>query len=142
MAALISRQFLLFSVGGVIGFLIDSGVLLTVLRFTGLGFYWGRVCSYVVAATFTWMFHRLVTFSATSRSRKLGQWMRFLVANAIGALINFGAYVLSVSNFGWMAQHAVAAVAIGSVSGLCFNYFASKTFVFRSALQPQGAASG
>jgi putative flippase GtrA len=132
------RQFLIFAIGGVIGFVIDSTVLLLLLHSTGAGPYLGRLISYLCAASVTWAYHRAFTFRSAARSHKFTQWVSFLLANAFGGLINLGVYALLVAESPWIGQRPVIAVAAGSVSGLAFNFVASRVFVFRhaSARQP------
>jgi putative flippase GtrA len=127
------RQFLIFAIGGVIGFVIDSTVLLLLLQWTSAGPYLGRLISYLSAASVTWAFHRAFTFRSSARSRKFAQGVSFLLANAFGGLINLGVYVLLVAESPWIGQRPVIAVAAGSVCGLAFNFIASRVFVFRNA---------
>src|ERR1700676_4388240 len=91
----VARQMLSFSTIGVIGFLVDAGVLYVALFF-GLGLYAGRAVSYLAAVSSTWLLNRRYTFGRTSGNNKLHEWARFAVSQLSGATINLGAYALLV----------------------------------------------
>jgi putative flippase GtrA len=132
-----------FCIVGAIGFLIDAGVLQLLTAEYGVGLLVGRVFSYVVAATATWSLHRRFTFAdvvANVRGKGPGtpasladEWTRFVVANALGAAVNYGAYAVCILAGALFRSYPALAVAVGSVIGLSFNYVASKRFVFRDA---------
>ena len=56
------RQLFIFSIVGSVGFIIDSLVLLLSLHVLMLGYYTGRILSYLVAASTTWILNRTYTF--------------------------------------------------------------------------------
>lgn len=121
------ETFLRFALVGVAGFCVDSAVLYAVKG--ALGLYVGRLASYFVAATATWALNRRFTFVATKHTRKFKQWLEFLAANAVGAVVNYGVYSAAVT---WTAaaQMPVLGVAAGSIAGLVFNFTVSKAWVF------------
>lgn len=141
----VSRQFATFALIGVGGLFVDMAALAVALHLAGLDPYGGRVFSYLMAATFTWYMNRQFTFTGVSRRGAVRQWARFLAANAVGALVNYGVYVLVLNIGPWVvdtiglwpdlltALLPYAGVAAGSVSGLVFNFVLSKKLVFRNA---------
>jgi putative flippase GtrA len=128
-APLLSGQFLRFGLVGTVGFIVDAGVLRLVVSFLGLNLYVGRVISFLVAATVTWALNRTFTFKHTGARGR--QWLRFVLANAIGGFVNFGAYAALVSTLPFVHAHPVIAVAAGSLAGMGFNFTLSKWLVFR-----------
>lgn len=126
-------QFLRFTLVGAAGFLVDAGALLLALQAMGLGLYGGRVFSYLCAATLTWICNRRFTF-ANQTGAPAREWLRFLGANTIGGLVNYGVYAALVSTTSAGAAWPVLGVAAGSACGLLFNFAASKFWVFRRAL--------
>ena len=123
------RQFLRFGVVGTIGFVVDASVLTVVLATTGLGFYWGRVASFLVAATTTWALNRRFTFQDRS-ARRVRQWGRFVAVNVGGGLVNYATYSALVAASATFRSWPVLAVAAGSLAGMFVNFAASKRFVF------------
>ncbi|MFM7402829.1 MAG: GtrA family protein [Erythrobacter sp.] len=122
-------RFIRFALVGAAGFVVDAGVLYAGLAL-GLGLYLGRACSYLFAATFTWALNRRFTFAASSPPR-LAEWLRFVLANANGGIVNYLTYAALVGwGPGWLG-HPVLAVAAGSLAGLGINFAASERFVFR-----------
>ena len=55
------RELVLFGLVGVIGFLVDSGVLY--LLKSSMGLYYGRLVSFFCAVLTTWILNRYLTFS-------------------------------------------------------------------------------
>lgn len=130
-------QFLQFTVIGGVGLFVDMGALWVALQLLMLDAYAGRVFSYLVAATFTWICNRAITFRSAKPGGLFGQWARYLVANAFGAVVNFAIYALVIHNAqGWFPGIEASiipfvGVALGSAAGLIVNFTASRRFVFR-----------
>lgn len=129
------RQLFLFGIVGVIGFAVDASVLYGAL-YAGLGYYSGRVVSYISAATTTWYFNRSWTFKASAGSNKKAEWGRFLVLNLGGFAVNYGTYVVTISLLpGTSVPEAyipLIGVAAGSIAGLFVNFTINKLFVFNT----------
>lgn len=125
------RQLAMFCIGGVIGFIVDAGVLQ--LLVTGLAWdrYSGRLISFLMAATATWIFNRHFTFHGPRRHSLTGEWARYVLAMSGGFACNFSAYSTLVYFFNIDRQWLVLAVAAGSIAGLGVNYMASRYWVYR-----------
>lgn len=121
-------RFARFAGVGVLGFVVDSATLYAGLAL-GLSLYTGRIASYLVAASFNWYLNRRVTFGSTDR-RFVREWARYLLANAVGGLVNLGVYALLVATLPIVARMPVLGVAAGSVAGLVFNFLLSWAVVF------------
>jgi putative flippase GtrA len=126
-------QFLRFGLVGTAGFVVDAAALTAAMAWLGLGPYGGRVVSYLAAVTFTWAMNRRFTFAGADPRRGTAQWGRFVAANGVGALVNYGTYAALVASVPLVATRPVLGVAVGSVAGLVFNFTLSKLWVFRSA---------
>lgn len=126
-------EFARFAVIGTAAFVVDTAVLYTGLAL-GLGFYWGRAVSFLVAATFTWYGNRRFTFTHT-RARGTGaiiaEWARFLMANLVGGVVNYATYAALVNLVPIVRAYPVLGVAAGSIAGLSVNFTLSKFVVFR-----------
>ena len=127
------RQFMLFGVGGVIGFAVDAGVLQ--LLVTGLAGdrFSSRLASFLCAATATWLFNRRITFHGLRRHSLFGEWLRYIVAMSGGFACNFATYIALVLWFNLDGHWLIAAVAAGSIAGMGVNFLASRHWVFRKA---------
>ncbi len=127
-----ARQFLRFSMIGVVGFVVDAVALVLAMRGLGLGLYSGRAVSFLIAATATWQLNSRFTFAVADRRPLMVQWLRFVSANAIGGGVNYGLYAALVSFVPFVTSHPVLGVAAGAVGGLAFNFSISKFWVFRT----------
>jgi putative flippase GtrA len=127
----IAREFLSFAAVGVIGLVVDVVVLYLLAPL--LGWYAARVVSFLAAATTTWAFNRRYTFAASAAAgRSLWrEYLGYLATMAAGAVLNYGAYVLTLH---WVEGRWAAAlgVALGSLAGMSANFLSARYLVFRS----------
>jgi len=122
-------QFLKFGTVGTFGFLVDTA---TVYALRGrLGLYGAGIAAYFVAATWAWALNRLWTFRGLGGGPAHRQWVRFLVANSAGFVLNRGAYAILVTFVPLCAEQPVYAVAAGAVAGMFVNFSLSRSMVFR-----------
>ena len=130
-----NSQFLRFLLVGGAGFIVDEGVLWLMHSALGLDPFTGRAISILSAMTFTWWGNRTLTFAAHAAegaAATLQEWLRFVAANAVGAIINYGTYI-SLLRFALAPlNNAYLATAIGVGVGLIFNFTLSKRFVLRA----------
>ena len=126
----ILTQFLRFGAVGVVGFLIDAAVLYSCVFALQTDPYSGRLFSYLIAATSTWALNREFTFRDFDRSNPNRQWAKFVAVNAIGGLINFCVYAAILVLAQPHTLIPLAAIAAGSLSGLLFNFWVSRVYVF------------
>jgi len=128
----VAPQFLRFALVGTIGFVIDVGVLYLALALFPVGPYAGRVISYMCAATSTWYLHRRITFR-NRPSQAIGrEWLKFVVLNGVGGLLNYVTYAAYLHYFAGSAFTPAIGVALGSAAGLSINYTLSRRVVFRA----------
>lgn len=135
------RALVRFAIIGALGMPVDWGILQLMVHW-GTGPYWGRVVSWLGAATFTWIGNRYFTFRA-SRARgagaTAGEWLRFLAANAIGGLANVGLYSVLVRYAPPPFSDLTVALVCGVALGLVFNFTLSRLVVFRA--RPSGGSA-
>lgn len=125
-------QFFKFGVVGTLGFIVDAGVLYGCMLLLGMGPYAGRVVSFLAGVTITWFCNRHFTFKSSQRADSLHlQWSKFFVVCLGGFVFNYGAYALLVTHSPLVAIYPVIGVAVGSLTGMFFNFFAAKHMVFK-----------
>ena len=135
--ALARLSILRFAVIGALGMPVDAGVLWLMTHRAGLDPYSGRVVSWLCAATFTWAGNRYFTFRgrrARGISGAAGEWLRFLAANAVGGLVNVGLYSTLVRFAPPPLNNLYAALIVGVLAGLIFNFTLSKKMVFKGPI--------
>jgi putative flippase GtrA len=127
-------RFLRFGIVGAGGFVVDEAVLKLMLF--ALNPYAARVVSIFCAMTFTWWGNRKLTFAehaaSGSTSAIAREWFKFILANALGAIVNYSAYTLLVATAPAPLSNPLLATAIGVAVGLVFNFTLSKRFVFKA----------
>ncbi len=123
--------FLRFAVVGGMGLIVDIVVLYLLLA-GGAGFYWGRVCSFLTAATATWVINRHWTFEAHQSTYSIWQeWLYYIGLMLFGGVFNYMAYVLCLRWIDWMQDWIFVAVTIGSLAGMGVNFISARYVVFR-----------
>ena len=128
-------DFLRFGVVGTIGFVTDTLALYAGLAI-GLGLYWGRAFSYLVAVTTTWALNRAWTFRGRGDGPIARQWALFAVLNLIGFGCNYGTYAALVAFVPVVATYPVLGVAAGSLAGMTGNFLLSRRYVFGRREEP------
>jgi len=125
------QQFIKFGIVGVLGFIVDAGVLALCMNFLGMGPYSGRVVSFIVAVSVTWICNRHFTFKDSPRASAHIQLIKFSVVCLGGFTFNYGTYAALIANIPLVATWPTLGVAAGSLAGMFFNFFASKKVVFK-----------
>jgi putative flippase GtrA len=126
------HEFLRFAAVGIVGLFADMAALTLALEVLHLDVYSGRVFSYLVAATTTWVLNRRFTFTNADQSGPFKQWLKFLGANAIGGVVNYGVYAAIVTYTAVGMDYPQIGVAAGSIAGLFFNFSVNKFWVFKT----------
>jgi putative flippase GtrA len=121
-------RFLRFALVGALGFGVDVAILYPV-AWLGAGWLLGRLCSWLGAASFTWIANRRFTF-AMATAPSVREWAAFLAANSLGGAVNWAAYAGAITAVPWVAAHPFVGVAIGSLAGLAVNFALSSRVVF------------
>ncbi|KVH51156.1 GtrA family protein [Burkholderia diffusa] len=119
-----------FTLVGVVGFVVDIGVLEAALRL-GAGYFIGRLLSFLSAVWVTWQLNKRLTFSGSRTESPWRQWWRYLAAMSFGGALNYGVYSAVVLSFPRLPYVAMLGVALGSLSGLLANFTSARWWVFR-----------
>ena len=127
---MIGSQFVRFAIAGVIGFVVDAGVLYLTLA-CGLGLFAGRGVSFMAAVWVTWRINRRHTFHVRAERSAWVEWWRYLLSMLGGASVNYAAYSTVVLTVHGGRLVPLIAVACGSVAGLFVNFFAAKLWAFK-----------
>jgi putative flippase GtrA len=126
-------QFITFGCVGAVGMVIDT-ITVYSLRHS-LGLYGAGAVAYLTAATGNWALNRIWTFRGANAGSAHAQWMRFLIANAFGFVLNRGTYALLVTFVTACADEPVYAIFAGSVAGMFLNFSLSRSMVFKTESQ-------
>ena len=123
-------------VGGV-GFLVDAGILATLVHGYDWGDYSARLVSFPVAVIITWLLNRRFAFSSGATTRRGREYTRYLAVQTCGSLINFMVYSACIATIPIMDQWPVLALAVGVMVQIPFNFIGMQKFVFTGAQDEQ-----
>ncbi len=120
-------QFL--TVGG-LGTVVNLS-LLTVFRFLGMAVRPAVALAIVLSMFFNFVLNRRFSFGEKRREGWLRQFVSFMSACSVGALINYAVTLVFIGEpFAWPEQLAALA---GIATATAFNFIASRYLVFRSS---------
>lgn len=128
----ITSRPLRFALVGALAFCADALALEVLVRLLALDPLVARLFSWLCAATVAWYLNRSFTFRLTVSRGLLREWLHYLLANTIGGIANYAVFALLVMCSPSIRRHPILGVAAGALAGMCFNYFASRFWVFRS----------
>ena len=117
-----------FGAVGVVGFLVDAGVLLALKPHVGP--IWGRAASFSVAVATTFTLNRLFVFTHVRNGPCVKQAGLFLLSNAVGLSLNLGAYTALVLSGPSVLSRPLVALAAGSVAGAAANFLLADRWAF------------
>lgn len=126
------RQFFSFGAVGVAGYVVDTATLMAVTSFVGP--YFGRLISFVVAVTTTWLLNRSFTFRQhPSGRRSHHEFAIYLVSMLGGGVTNLTVYAVLVVWLDPSVMFLPLFVACGSLAGMLVNFTLARRVVFSSA---------
>lgn len=130
----LSKQFLLFAIGGAIGFVVDAGLAQALVSWCDWSAYYSRLVSIPLAATSTWWWNRRQTFAGHRSGRGLfSEWLHWMALMGVGALVNYGTYAVLLMAFQPLHRWPAIATAGGSLVAAVFNFSTARLMLFKSA---------
>lgn len=126
----VSKQLGWFGVGGLIGFIVDAGIVQLLVSELNADPYVGRLFSFTCAATATWLFNRHFTFHKRGEYTLFGEWTRYMVAMSAGFALNYTTYALVVYFSHFVQDWPAIGVAVGSLPGSAVNFLGARQWVF------------
>jgi len=128
------REAGLFFVGGVIGFIVDAGVVQALVAFAGWNAYLARLLSFLLAATATWWWNRQYTFAHRASGRPLHlEWLHWMGLMTAGALINYAVYAIMLISFPALHRWPALAVLVGSAVAALVNFSTARGVLFKGS---------
>jgi putative flippase GtrA len=130
-----ASRFLRFGIVGAGGFVVDVSIASLLFYELGAPYYLARAISIFTAMNFTWIGNRVLTFrehAATGRDAITREWIRFLLTNTAGAIVNFAVSTVIKALVPDSPIYFLAATLAGVGVGLVFNFTLSKRLVFRN----------
>lgn len=117
-----------FVIIGSLGFLIDATIFY--LFSFQFDIFISRFFSIITAMMFTWLANRLFTFKMDS-CITVGEFLKYIVVNGIGALINFGIFIFLCKFSVFLSKYFIIAMIFSTLIAMLNNFIFSKVFVFK-----------
>ncbi len=141
-AALLAKadaEFVRFVVVGGLGFCMDAALLQVFLRL-GLGYYTGRIPSFLIACAVTWVVNRAWTFKAGRQASKVRQAALYLGVQCVGWATNLTIYALCLLLFPQLKSLILIPLVLGAAGGMVVNFLGSKHLAFRAPMAGKAVA--
>lgn len=124
-------QFFRFCVVGTIAFLVDTGAMEFAIRYLDLSAHTARFVSIPIAMQVAYLLNLTFTFRHKD-GICFKTWWRFIAGNLAGAAINYGTFVFTLYEVLSESSRLdrMMAIVAGTGTGLVFNYWANRRFVF------------
>ncbi|WP_342618753.1 GtrA family protein [Rhodoferax sp. GW822-FHT02A01] len=124
------RDFARFVVVGGVGFGVDAGVMMGLLRL-GAPLLAARLASFGLAVTVTWTLNRAWTFSHPQPRRARRAYIEYLAGQTMGAGINFSVFFLALACWTDLKQYPLVPLALASGVAMVFNFLVARHLVFK-----------
>ncbi len=134
-------EFVRFVVVGGLGFVMDTSLLQVFLRL-GLGYYTGRIPSFLIACAVTWVINRVWTFKSGRQTGKARQAALYLGVQCVGWAANLAVYGLCLLLFPGLKQWPLIMLplALGAGAGMVVNFLGCKHLAFRAPIPGKAVA--
>ncbi|WP_170921439.1 GtrA family protein [Desulfovibrio gilichinskyi] len=124
---MLSSRFLRFCCIGGLGFIIYSAATYAGVGL-GLPSLYAVIPGIIIALAVCYKAHHAFTFRKEGKISLRG-WYKFLIANGVGSVINYGCYAIVLLM--WPTIPLIIPLAVGSGMALIANYILSARYVFR-----------
>lgn len=125
-----SRRLPGFALVGAVGFLVDAGILTSLMTGCDFGPYAARAISFTAAVTTTWYLNRRWVFNRQAVQLSGREYFSYVTVQVIGATINLLVFVAAIELVEALRNIPVIPLALGAGVALLFNFGASSRFVF------------
>ena len=122
------RRLARFGAVGVVGFVVDGGLLQLLVAGGLCGPIVARLVSFPSAALATWYLNRRITFG--DHGPALRSLLRYVLVSSLGTTLNFAVYSALVLGSAAMSARPMIPFAIASVLAMVFNYLGARYFAF------------
>ena len=119
-----------FGLVGSIGFIVDSGILVTLTHAAGWSPYLARALAIAIAVICTWWLHRHWTFTAGRIRSIVPQSLLYGTFQLAALAVNYAVFALLLVSGGLWFAYPVLAAAVGSISAMAMTYLFSRHVVF------------
>ncbi|WP_462323214.1 GtrA family protein [Halochromatium sp.] len=123
-------EVLRFGVVGGTGFMADAVLLMLLVQGFDCNPYLARLLSFLCGTALTWLLNRLFTFFRRAGRNRRREYLRYLLVQTVGGVINLGIYSALL---GFLPPSSIApllAMAAGSFTAMWLNFFGVRYLAF------------
>jgi putative flippase GtrA len=133
-----SESFVRFAVVGLVGFVVDGGVMQLLISTAGYSPLLARTFSFPLALTLTWALNRNWTFEAGRHRGHASQYARYLAVQVAGFAINYAVFAACVTASEIGRRLPLLSLVFAALISMVFTYVVSRRFVFSEDLSSAG----
>lgn len=132
-AAALARQFVWFTLVGLLGLAVDAGLFLWLTESHLWSVTLARTGSASCSIATTWVLNRTLTFAEHRSARRGVEFARYALVQVGGLVVNIGVFAACLWLMPALRQTPIVALFFGCAAGFAFNFTAIRTLVFRRA---------
>ena len=126
-------QFIKFAISGVIGFIVELCITISLVIYILLNPILAKLISFPIAVLTTWAINRNFAFRQHSTVSLPKELLRYFQTTTAGAITNNSIYIGILFLLGEAPELIALATAAGAISGMLVNYFGAKNYVFKKS---------
>lgn len=116
---------------GFAGYVVD--VVTTSALQDALNVYLARVPAFMAAVTTTWVLNRSFTFKnrSVAHSSRTREYLHYLSLMLVGLAANYAAYAVTITLIPDTFYPIPISVAVGSITGMIFNFQTARKYIYK-----------
>lgn len=124
-----THELVSFTAVGVIGFVVDAGLMNLISHLFLIPEVLARVPSFCVAVVVTWLLNSFLTFHSVNLTLKSLQ--KYFGTNLLGFATNWLVFLLATHFFKVAQSYPTIALAVAALFSLLVNFTLARKFVFK-----------
>ena len=126
------KQFIKFGIVGVLGFIVDSSLLIYCVDNLEFNIVVSRLISFSCAVFVTWGINRIFTFKYDNKSNKSKEYSKYFFIQVLGAMINFSIFITLIYMVDALKSMLLIPLFVGAIVSLFFNFKFTKMKVYNN----------
>lgn len=124
-------RFARFCAVGAVGFLVDGGVLLALIRSGAAKPLWGQVAAAAVAMSVTFELNHRWSFAGVAKRSRAARFPAYVGVQLFGFVCNLAVYAVALAVLPPPANHPLVCLALASGAAMALNFVGADRVVFR-----------
>ncbi len=122
----------MFAIVGIVGFLVDAGLLTFLVKKCFYNVYRARLISFSLATLITWYLNSRFVFKINHHGSFMVRYGKYMAVQIGGSLTNLLIFTCVIETYQFLESYPIIPLSIGAIFGFVFNFTGARFWVFRS----------